>query len=328
LGQYYKYLPQHLFQNDLLNMTTLALFVSKFANGVSQKHNLVTSQMYPEYDITGITNGIHPGFWASHCMSEVFDKYIMDWRDTPNNLKLAQSIPLTEITHAHKTAKEKLLAYIQQENNQTLDPNVFTIGFARRMTSYKRANLIFSDFQKLEEIAQKYSGLQLVFSGKAHPDDEEGEKILAEIYQKSKQTSSLLKIVLLTNYSIQVSQLMVSGVDLWLNNPILPLEASGTSGMKASLNGIPNFSTLDGWWLEGCVEDVTGWAIGTDCNDLVCTPIQMKDVYKKLDETIINTFVNHPEQWALIQRNCISINASYFHTQRMLEEYMIHAYLK
>ena len=328
LGSHFIYLPNNLWVNDAMNMTSLALFASKFSNGVSKRHNLVTSQMYPEYKIDAITNGIHTNTWVSKPMADLFSRYVMGWQSSPENLKLCTFVSSSEIAWAHAEAKQNLLNYIQKTQDITLDKKVFTIGFARRMVGYKRANLILTDYKRLLQIAEKFGGLQIVFSGKAYPNEAEGEGFIKEIYEASKKSESFLKIVYLPNYNIEIGGLMTAGVDIWLNNPVVPLEASGTSGMKASLNGVPNISTMDGWWVEGWTEGVTGWALGeNEMDESKLEAAQLADLYRKLEENVIPIYKNDLETWLKIQKNCISINASHFNTHRMLNEYLIKAYL-
>jgi glycogen phosphorylase len=328
LGDFYVYLPDHLWLQDAMNMTSLALFSSKFSNGVSKRHNLVTSQMYPDYKIDSITNGIHVNTWVSKPFSELFSRYVLNWQESPENLKLCAVISASEIAWAHEAAKQSLFQYIYSKQNILLDPKVFTIGFARRMVGYKRANFIFTNYERLLEIAKKMGGLQIVFSGKAYPNEPNGEEMVKQIYNLSKMENKFLKIVYLQDYNMEVGHLMTSGVDIWLNNPIVPLEASGTSGMKASLNGVPNISTMDGWWVEGWTEGVTGWALGeNEMSEEKLSEAQLKDLYDKLENVIIPLYKDNFEDWLKIQRNCIAINASHFNTNRMLNEYLIKAYL-
>lgn len=328
LGEYFSYLPDNLWQNGSMNMTDLALFSAKFSNGVSKRHNLVTSQMYPEYKIDAITNGIHVNTWVSKPFESLFSRYVLNWKSSPENLKLCAVVSPQEIAWAHEEAKENLFDYIQKTQNIKLDKKMFTIGFARRMVGYKRADFILTDIEKLQKIAKKFGGLQIIFSGKAYPNEPEGENFIKKIYQASKKEESFLKIVYLPNYSIEIGSLMTAGVDIWLNNPVVPIEASGTSGMKASLNGVPNISTLDGWWVEGWTEGVTGWALGeNEMDEGKLADAQLHDLYFKLEEIILPMYKNDFESWLKIQKNCIAINASHFNTNRMLNEYLIKAYL-
>lgn len=330
-----KHIPPHLWErdehgNDILNMAKLCLNFSKYANGVALKHQSVSQQMYPQYPIKAVTNGIHSSTWASPHFVRLFDEYIPQWSDWAFNLRQVLKIPDELIIKAHKSAKSNLSEYINTLNigfKYIFDPEVFTIGFARRAASYKRHNFIFTDMDRLESIASKHGGLQLVFAGKAYPTDNEGKKIIQQIHDIAQQTSGAIRIFYIPDYSIETGRLITSGVDIWLNNPLPPLEASGTSGMKASLNGVPNFSILDGWWIEGCIEDTTGWAIGELCEGDRCTPVELEDLYTKLDTIIIPAF-HDASKWAHIMKQSIAINGSYFNTHRMLVEYISEAYIQ
>jgi glycogen phosphorylase len=329
-AKYLKHIPAKLWeQDDTLNMAKLCLEFCKYANGVALKHQEVSQQMYPEYTIKGVTNGIHSSTWTSLYLANIFDKQIPEWRVWSFSLREAIKINDNQILEAHKLAKRDLILEIKKysEFNETgFDPSVFTIGFARRAAGYKRHNFIFTDLLKLEEIAKKHGGLQFVFAGKAYPTDTEGKKVIQQIHEINKKTSNNIKIIFIPNYNMRIGKLITNGVDLWLNNPIPPLEASGTSGMKASLNGVPNFSILDGWWIEGCIEGVTGWAIGEICEGDRCIADELKSMYSKLDEVILPLFADSTK-WARIMKQSIAINGSYFNTHRMLMEYITEAYI-
>jgi starch phosphorylase len=313
-----------------LNMTLLALNLSHFVNGVAKKHGEVSQALFPGFEIHAITNGIHPFTWASPYMMSLYDKYLPGWAIEPELLVRVDNIPDQEIFDAHAGAKAYLFQYIQETTGVVLDPGILTIGFARRATAYKRANMIFSDPQRLLEIGG--GKLQLVFGGKAHPHDDNGKQMIQEIRRQREVFGDQLKIVYLTNYNMDVASRMIPGVDVWLNNPLRPLEASGTSGMKAALNGVPNFSVLDGWWIEGHIEGVTGWSIGpppiettTDVNH---TDEDVQDLYKKLEETIIPLYYGDRTGWLSVMKNAIGKNAYYFNTHVMMRRYVTDAYLR
>jgi starch phosphorylase len=313
-----------------LNMTLLALNLSHFVNGVAKKHGEVSQALFPGFEIHAITNGIHPFTWASPYMMAVYDKYLPGWAIEPELLVRVDNIPDQEIEEAHAGAKAYLFQYIQETTGITLDPGILTIGFARRATAYKRADMIFTDPQRLLKIGA--GRLQLVFGGKAHPHDDQGKQMIQEIRRQTEIFGDKLKIVYLTNYNMDVASRMIPGVDVWLNNPLRPLEASGTSGMKAALNGVPNFSVLDGWWIEGHIEGVTGWSIGppplettTDVNH---TDEDVQDLYKKLEETIIPLFYDDRPGWLKVVKNAIGKNAYYFNTHVMMRRYVTDAYLR
>jgi len=312
-----------------LNMTMLALNLSHFVNGVAKKHGEVSKALFPGFEIHAITNGIHPFTWASPYMMSLFDDYLPGWANEPELLVRVDLIPDQEIWDAHSGAKAYLFQYIEEVTGARLDPNILTIGFARRATAYKRANLIFSDHERLLEIGD--GRLQLVYAGKAHPQDEQGKRLIQEIRQQVELFGDRLKIVYLPNYNMDVASRLIPGVDIWLNNPLRPLEASGTSGMKAALNGVPNFSVLDGWWIEGHIEGITGWAIGpppletsTDVNH---TDEDVLDLYEKLEKTILPLYYNDRNGWVRIMKNAIGKNAYYFNTHVMMRRYVTDAYL-
>jgi len=246
-----------------LNLTHLALRLSRFVNGVAMKHREVSQGMFPRYPINSITNGVHASTWSSPSFQALFDKRIPEWRADNYYLRYAIGIPLQEIRAAHAEAKQILLNEIKTRNGVELDPKVFTIGFARRATPYKRADLVISNPERLLQIADAIGPIQIVFGGKAHPHDVGGKELIHRIHDASVKLADAVKIVYVENYEMDIAAKMVAGVDLWLNNPMKPLEASGTSGMKAALNGVPSLSVLDGWWIEGHIEGVTGWSIGT-----------------------------------------------------------------
>ena len=300
------------------NQTEFILKWSKFTNGVAQKHQQVTSQNYPNYEINCITNGVHLPTWTNLHLQKLFGEYMPKWRKDNFLLKMAGIIPLDKLTKAHQDAKKDLCQFVKTETGIDLDEKVFTIGFARRAVAYKRADFILTNLGKLEEIAQKFDGLQIIFSGKAHPNDQVGRIMIQKVFAKMAQIKNpKLKVVYLANYNMQISALMVGGSDLWLNNPTPPLEASGTSGMKAELNGVPNLSILDGWWLEGHLENITGWAIeGENQNE----EVQLSSLYEKLENQILPIFGT--EKWQEICRNCIILNAAHFGTGRVVMEYL------
>jgi starch phosphorylase len=309
----------------MLNMTHLALHLTRFVNGVAMRHGEVSRGMFPEYPINSITNGVHAVTWTGSALAALFDRRIPEWRRDNLYLRYAVSIPLQEIREAHAASKLELLHEIKRRTGEQLDPSVMTIGFARRATPYKRADLIFSDLERLTSIAKSVGKIQIVFGGKAHPHDAGGKELIRRIYSARERLGDLVKIVYLENYEMALAAKMVAGVDLWLNNPMKPLEASGTSGMKAALNGVPSFSVLDGWWVEGHVEGVTGWSIGAP--DPAGDPARdAVDLYIKLERVILPLFYGLPFAYAEVMRSAISLNGSFFNTQRMVRQYVHNAY--
>jgi starch phosphorylase len=314
----------HLVEGEYLNMTLLGLYFSAYPNGVAINHGRISRDMFPEYPIDSITNGIHSATWASKHMQAVFDKHIPAWRVNPQTLRYALNIPAEEIDAAQKLAKMDMNAVLNSRYNAGFDNDIFTIGFARRSASYKRGDLLTSDHEQLIRIYDEVGPFQIVEAGKAHPQDEPGKELIKTIFRHIEALRDKIRIVYPENYDIALAKLLVSGVDLWLNNPRKPMEASGTSGMKAAVNGVPQLSTLDGWWLEGCFEGITGWAIGD--KSLSTDEQDRASLYEKLPVPI-NTFYNKPGEWREIKKNCIGINASFFNSHRMLEQYA-NAYLR
>ena len=312
---------------ERLNMTALALNLSHYVNGVAKSHGEVSQEMFPGYHIDSITNGVHSATWVCPHFQKLYDRYIPGWKNDSFSLRYALSIPDEEIWQTHQEAKKILIDSIFQETGVQLDPEVLTIGFARRATAYKRADLIFYNIDRLVDISRKYGKIQLVFSGKAHPKDGPGKELIRKIVQVSQQLRGQIEVVYLENYDINLAKRMVSGVDLWLNTPKKPQEASGTSGMKAAHNGIPSLSILDGWWIEGCIEGFTGWSIGSACDIESSDQEDAASLYDKLQNIVIPIYYKNRGKWINIMRHSIAMNASFFNTQRMVLQYVLHAYL-
>jgi starch phosphorylase len=323
-------LLQELSGHDVLNMTMLALNLSRFVNGVAKKHGEVSQALFPGFEIHAITNGVHPFTWTSPHFVKLFSHYLPSWGKEPELLVRVDSIPDAEIWDAHCGAKAMLFQYIEETTGHQLNPDLLTIGFARRVATYKRGNLIFSNLERLLEIGQ--GKIQLVYAGKAHPMDQPGKEIIHSIVTEIQRLRGKIDCVYLQNYDMRLASLLVPGVDVWLNNPIRPLEASGTSGMKAALNGVPNFSVLDGWWIEGHIEGITGWAIGPPPSGNTADQNHMeediKDLYEKLENTIIPLYYNDRPGWIRIMKNAIGKNAYYFNTHVMMRRYVTEAYIR
>lgn len=322
---------QMLAGQDRLNMTRLGLNLSRYVNGVAQKHEEVTQAMFPGYPIHHITNGVHSRTWTCDSFKTLYDRHIPGWGNDPSMLRHAISIPAHEIWDAHVAAKSRLLTHIKERGHQSLAPDVLTIGFARRATLYKRADLLFADVQRLLDIAQHVGPLQFVFAGKAHPKDKPGKEVIRHLFAVARQVRDQFTVVYLENYDMELAKLLIAGVDLWLNTPQRPLEASGTSGMKAAHNGAPSFSVLDGWWIEGHIEGVTGWSIGSretapTAEDVV-NQQDAHDLYQKLHDVIAPLYYRDRARWIAVMRHAIAVNASYFNTHRMAQQYVTNAYL-
>jgi starch phosphorylase len=312
--------------HDALNMTYLALRFSGFVNGVAMRHGEVSRGMFPNYAISAITNGVHALTWTSPAFRELFDHYVPGWRTDNNYLRYAISIPLEDIRVAHATAKEALFAEIRHRTSVNLDPKAFTIGFARRASTYKRADLLFQNRDRLKRIAREVGPIQLVYAGKAHPRDNGGKDIIRQVFQGASSISDAIRSVYVENYDMNWGRLITSGVDVWLNTPMRPQEASGTSGMKAALNGVPSFSVIDGWWAEGWIEGITGWAIGN--TDIVEDPAaEVAALYDKLERQILPMFYGTPNRYTEVMRSAIALNGSFFNTQRMVQQYLANAYM-
>jgi starch phosphorylase len=319
-------------QREGVNLTDVALRGSRFVNGVAMRHGEVSRGMFPQYPIRSISNGIHPATWAWPSVRALFDRHVPDWRRDALALRYAIAIPPSEIWWAHGRAKRALVEHVNQRTTAVFDEGTLTLGFARRATGYKRASLIFSDVERLTAIAKRAGPLQLVFAGKAHPRDADGKAMIERIFAAAVALRGRVAVAYLPDYDMELGRLLVAGSDVWLNNPIPPLEASGTSGMKAALNGVPSLSVLDGWWLEGCVEGVTGWAIGGDRAGTRAFRSEFdhrhdEALYDKLERAVLPTYYEQRERFQEMMRFAIALNASFFNTQRMVLEYLYEAYL-
>jgi starch phosphorylase len=313
-----------------LNMTYLALNLSHYVNGVAMRHGEVSRQMFGGYEIDAITNGVHAATWVSDPFRALFDRQIPGWRADNFSLRYAVSIHTPEIWNAHLTAKLGLLEVVNRHQSPPLDPAVLTIGFGRRASTYKRADLLVSDVDRLRAIGRTAGRLQVVYAGKAHPRDEEGKRLIERVFQAREALRDDVTIAYLEDYDMEMARLLTAGADVWLNTPHPPLEASGTSGMKAALNGVPSLSVLDGWWVEGHVEGVTGWAIGRDRPDSTVQSAESSAhaaaLYDALDHTVLPLFYGDRDRFVKVMRYAIALNGSFFTAQRMLQEYVTKAY--
>ena len=309
--------------NGLFNMTYLALRFSRYVNGVAMQHGKVSQHMFPEATVHSVTNGVHAATWLSKPFQQLLDHEIPAWRTDNQYLRSVYGIQPRQIADTHRAGKVALLQAVKQRTGEQFDPQILTLGFARRVATYKRASLLFTDAARLTTIAEKIGGLQILFAGKAHPADQGGKAIIREVFSEAAHlNSSALKIVYLENYDWGLGAQLTQGVDVWLNTPLRPYEASGTSGMKAALNGVPSLSTLDGWWIEGCAEGITGWAI----EDFDTAEKEADCLYTKLEHSIAPLYANQTA-WARMQQHCIAMNGTFFNTHRMLAQYIGNAYL-
>jgi len=313
-----------------LNMTRLGLNLSEFINGVAKKHGEVSRSMFPGYEISAITNGVHTYTWTCNSFKKLYDKYLPGWANEPELFVRVGRIPNDELWDTHLEAKKLLLNYVRENTGIDMNLDILTIGFARRATAYKRADLIFSDVKKMAKIGK--GKLQVIFAGKAHPKDEPGKRLIEKIFLIKDQLRDSIKIAYLENYDMDIALKLVSGVDIWLNTPLRPREASGTSGMKAAHNGVMNFSILDGWWIEGHIEGYTGWAIGSSPTEMTLfensDTADADDLYDKLENTIIPLYYNDRSTWIRIMQNAIGKNAYYFNCHRMMRRYVTEAYIR
>ena len=351
--------------NSGFNMGILALKIAGKKNGVSKLHGAVSRELFGdvwseipanESPIGYVTNGVHTCSWLAPTIKDLYNQYLKPyWQDNIQDDKTwedIEKIPDEELWKVHQSRKEKVLKivrnstidrlrkynYAYEDIEQmvgNLDPNVLTIGFARRFATYKRATLIFRDLERITEIFNKKDmPVQIIFAGKAHPQDKEGQDLIKFIHELSLKPQFKGKVFILENYNIGMSRYLVSGVDVWLNNPRRPLEASGTSGQKAAVNGVINFSVLDGWWAEG-YNQKNGWTIGTNAKYQSYEEqddADSKSMYDTLENKIIPMYYNKnekgcSEQWMKIMKNCISSNSGRFSTSRMLEDYVNQVYI-
>jgi starch phosphorylase len=317
-----------------VSMTYLALSLSNYVNGVAKLHGEVSRKMFPNVQIEAITNGVHAATWTSPAFQDLFDRYIPSWREDNYSLRGALGLPPEEVWAAHLLSKHGLLEAVRKKSGLKLDPEAFTIGFARRATGYKRADLILRDLDRLRQIAKNVGSFQIVYAGKAHPRDAGGKEIIKKIFKAKKALKKAVTIVFLDDYDLELAGQLTSGGDLWLNTPQYPMEASGTSGMKAAINGVPSLSILDGWWVEGCIEGVTGWSIGEPRRgdpgpeSPVDNVVDAESLYTKLESVILPMFYEERSRYLEVMRHAIAMNGSFFNTQRMVQQYITDAYLR
>lgn len=320
-----------VFENDMLNMTKLAMKFSGVVNAVARKHMDVTAEMFPETPVVAITNGVHGVRWTAQPFADLYDRYTPGWRERSEQLRQAMLIPVHELQQAHKECREALLRTVSEKYGMPFGGSGIVIGFARRATEYKRPLLLFRDLERLKWIASRFGPINILFAGKAHPRDDYGKYIIQEIHDVANRTGDAIRVAFLPNYDVELAASLVQGVDLWLNTPRAPMEASGTSGMKCALNGIPSLSTADGWWLEGGIQGVTGWVVSSALNGGEGSAgdqdrADADALYHQLEEHVLPCFFNHPDKWGEIMRNAIALNGSFFNTHRMVEQYRAMAY--
>jgi starch phosphorylase len=334
---------------ERLNMTRLALNLSEYVNGVAKRHAEVSRQMFPGYRVRAVTNGVHPYTWTCPSFRQVYDAFLPGWCHEPELLVRVDQIPDDKIWAAHQRAKQALIDKVQALCGTRLSSDLPIVGFARRMTAYKRPDLLFADLDRLRGIAKRRP-FQIVLAGKAHPHDEGGKQLIELLHAHLRALADSVPMAFLPDYGMALSQLLVSGVDVWLNTPLRPLEASGTSGMKAAFNGVPNLSVLDGWWIEGCIEGVTGWAIGRQSEtDQTCAPSSCIEgvtglaiesasasgdaddaaaLYDKLENKVLPLYGKNVDGWIAVMKGAIGKNAYFFNSHRMMRRYATEAYIR
>lgn len=314
---------------DFLNMTLLALNLSGYVNGVAKVHRDVSRQLFPNHEVHAVTNGVHPHTWTCESFRRLYDSHFPGWVYEPELLVKVDEVPAEEVWAAHMEAKSRMIDYVNRANDAGLDYETLTIGVARRVTEYKRTNLLFADLARLRKIGRN-SPVQVVFAGKAHPQDFNGKRMIEEIYGYAKTLKDDIRIVYLENYDMDIASRLVAGADVWLNTPSPPMEASGTSGMKAAFNGVVNFSVLDGWWVEGWMEGVTGWAIGPHPREAVSPEerreMEIKDLYDKLEYIIVPKYYYERDEWIRVMKNSIEKIPFFFNSHRMMRRYVVEAY--
>ena len=347
--QFFDLARQYSGGNAAFSMTVLALKFSGAANGVSELHGEVARKMWHflwsdhaenDVPIGAITNGVHSLSWLAPEYRKLFDDYMpRDWRekiDDPATWQAIDKIPDDKFWATHIALKHRLFDFINQRGGTTpFDPNALTLGFARRFATYKRAVLMFRDAERLKRILNSNRPVQILFSGKAHPADDPGKRFIQQVVRFSREPGFDQRIAFIEDYDINVARYLVQGVDVWLNNPRRPLEASGTSGEKASLNGVPNFSVLDGWWREGFVRGVNGWSIGADQTWDDADAQDANDAesfYTTLENEIAPLFYNRdangiPRGWVTLMKNTIKTLAWKYSTRRMVKEYVTTYYV-
>jgi starch phosphorylase len=309
---------------DRLNMTHLALSLSGYVNGVAVRHAQTAQNMFPGYRVRAITNGAHIPTWMHPKIAAVVQTRLPEWAREPVSLVRSDEVSGEALWSAHQEAKEELIAEIGRLTGVEMRPDVLLIGLARRMTGYKRPDLLFSDLQRLLAINARRP-FQIVMAGKAHPRDLEGKKLIQMIHACMRKAKPIAA-AFLPNYHMGLAAKLVAGSDVWLNSPLPPYEASGTSGMKAAFNGVLNLSVLDGWWVEGWEEGVTGWAIGND-TDPPDASAHAAELYGKLEGTVLPLYYLDRSRWIWMMKQAIGKIGSVFNSQRMMRRYTTEAYV-
>ena len=300
------------------SMSHLAVALSTSVNAVSKLNADVAMTMFDDQIIQPITNGVHHITWTSPVMTSLYDEHLNGWRSQPSSIAHASTLPTDDLLIARSTARKELREYVRSNTGVELSADRLTIGFARRFATYKRANLVFKDLQRLRSIGA--GKIQFVFSGKAHPRDKGGKQLIRDIFESAGQIADEIPVAFIENYDMKTGLMMTSGVDIWLNNPIRPMEASGTSGMKAAMNGVPNCSILDGWWPEACIHGVNGWAIG-NAEDDRDDDRDANNIYNVLEHDVLPLWEGDDDAWAEMMKASIAVSSG-FTGHRMIQDYL------
>ncbi len=327
-------LPWHIKKiagEDRLSMTRLAMHLSHYTCGVSRVHGAVSRSMFPGENIDFITNGVHHLTWASPEMQQLFDTHAPEWREDPSVLeKTCRDLPDEALWEAHMQAKRRLVDEVNKHTMTPFDVEHLTIASARRVVAYKRPELLYTNLERLKDIG--CGRLQIIHAGNAHPADEFGQEVIQRMIKRSRVLRDCVRIVYLENYNPDLAKLLVAGADVWLNTPMRLHEASGTSGMKAALNGALNLSTLDGWWTEAYERDpLAGWRIGPLAQALgpeEHRKIDAEDLYTQLQyEVLPEYYYSERKRWIRRMKRSIGL-AGYFNTHRAVKEYLAKAWKK
>lgn len=318
-----------------VSLSKLASKYSGVTNAVSLKHRFVSNGVLGHDRITYVTNGVYHRRWVHPEIRVVFDRHLPGWEDSPSLLARAAAIPAADLESAHSSVKGALVKEVNLRTGAGFTDGDMIITVAKRFTSYKRNGMILSDPGRLSKIASQRGKVQVILAGKAHPMDGPAKGMLKEAIQKMRELNregSRVRVAVLENYDIELAKLLVAGSDVWLNNPKRPLEACGTSGMKAGMNGVLNLSVNDGWWLEGGVDGVNGWGLGrrTEWAD-VSGPADGEDengLYAKLSEEVLPLYYGHRDRWTEMSKSSIAIAGGLFNSYRMTEEYVTKVYAR
>ena len=321
--------------DGVVSLSRLASKYSGVTSAVSMKHSFVAERVLGHDRIVYVTNGAYHRRWVHPELKKLYDQHLEGWEDTPSLLGGAVELPSEALTRAHAVAKWSLVTLVNLHHPRHFDESALTICIAKRFTGYKRNGMLLGDPEKLQRIAEKEGDLQVVYAGKTHPRDASAKGMLADILRKAdllNRATGKVRVAVLENYDIDMAKVLIAGADVWLNNPKRPLEACGTSGIKAAMNGVLNLSVYDGWWLEGGIDGVNGWGVGkrADWSDL-SDSVEGEDeasLYSKLSTSVLPTFYKERERWVDMQKRSIATVGPLFNSYRMVEEYVTRVYAR